>query len=199
MSWLIDAIRYVNLEDLTEILTKTNWDLTIRDAHDQTCVDYLIYLDDDDCCNVLEIMLTHNINPDLLKWNKFPVIYYFVIGGKERQVEILLKYNASPNLVTTGTMIGMATYKGYPTIVQMLLDHGGDPNLKDPEGETPLHDAINCNQYECARILLQKGADPDIPNSDGKTPKMIALYYNKQKMIDLLESYVVHIKEPGID
>jgi ankyrin repeat protein len=141
-------------------------------------------------------MLKHKVDPDRLILEKYPVIYHFVILGKDRQVDILLKYGASPNLLTDGTMLGMAVFKRRNTILRMLLDHGGNPNLIDRHGNTPLHDATYHNAYDGAQILLQKGADPDIPNAKGESARMVAIRHNDQKMIDLIESYTLDIKEP---
>ena len=197
MSWLIDAVHYVNLEDLHEIFTKTTtWDLATRDADGQTCVDYLIYLDDDECCAVMEVMFQHGVAPDQLLYSKFHVIHYFVTIGKENQVDILLKYGASPNFINDNiTLIGMAVHKEHHTLLQLLFDQGGNPNIKDADGDTPLHIAVP-RRYKSAQILLQKGADHNISNNDGKTAKMIATQSNIQEIIELLDSYEIDIKEP---
>ena len=193
MSWLINAVRYVNLEDLHEIFTKTTWDLTQRDSEGHTCVEYLIYLDDDDCCAVMEVMFDHGVTPDQLILGGLQVMEHFILTKKEKQIEVMLKYGGSPNLINS--CVGMAVFNDYCTILQMLLDHGGDPNFKYFDGQTQLHVAVPF-RHKCAQILLDKGADPNIANSYGKTAKMVAVDAYDQKMVDLFESYAVDIKEP---
>jgi hypothetical protein len=43
-----------------------------------------------------------------------------------------------------------------------LLDAGADPDLRNAEGRTPLHDAIECGQRSLQKILIDHGAGIDI-------------------------------------
>ena len=44
--------------------------------------------------------------------------------------------------------------------VQMLLDHGADPDTAGPLARRPLHIALDMEQFEVAELLLRCGADP---------------------------------------
>ena len=49
----------------------------------------------------------------------------------------------------------LACKNGYLQVVQKLLeDKTIDPNMKDIQGETPLHYALIQNQFECAKLLF---------------------------------------------
>jgi ankyrin repeat protein len=48
--------------------------------------------------------------------------------------------------------------KAHQQIVQLLVDHGADVNLADPDGVTPLKHARERGFIEIERILLQAGA-----------------------------------------
>jgi ankyrin repeat protein len=51
-----------------------------------------------------------------------------------------------------------------------LLDAGADINVQDPEGVTPLLQAILNLHYDFAKMLLDRGADPRIADKVGMTP-----------------------------
>jgi ankyrin repeat protein len=43
----------------------------------------------------------------------------------------------------------------------VLLQHGANPNIMDPEGFTPLYMAAASRSPECVSVLLKHGADPN--------------------------------------
>ncbi len=58
--------------------------------------------------------------------------------------------------------LSRASRAGYLHIVQLLLDHGADPNIPEecaPEGRA-LYEACCANHFEVAKLLLEKGANP---------------------------------------
>lgn len=54
--------------------------------------------------------------------------------------------------------------------VKKYLENGGDPNVKDKNGNTLLH-KINLYHFdqEIIQLLINNGADPNIPNNEGET------------------------------
>ena len=56
--------------------------------------------------------------------------------------------------------------------MQVLLDLGVSPDLRDRSGDTPLHEAADEGDgaLQVVRTLLNAGADPDATNDDGDTP-----------------------------
>ena len=68
----------------------------------------------------------------------------------------------------------------------MLLDRGASISAGDDLGMTPLHFAVEYNQFEVARLLLERGADVNAVDKSGKTPSW---FTKNRKMLDLLSEY----------
>nr|XP_006813298.1 PREDICTED: uncharacterized protein LOC100377111 [Saccoglossus kowalevskii] len=53
----------------------------------------------------------------------------------------------------------------------VFLGHGADPNVRDENNKTPLHDTlINCNDLSLAEVLSDNGADVNAKDCFGNTP-----------------------------
>jgi hypothetical protein len=82
---------------------------------------------------------------------------------------------------------------GDTAAVKTLLDHGVNPNTRDPEGRTPLTEAAYYGHTEIAKLLLDHGADVYTRKAHGETPfEMAASHPDIAQMIkreiDLLEA-----------
>uniref|UniRef100_A0A1D5QFP7 Ankyrin repeat domain-containing protein 54 n=2 Tax=Macaca TaxID=9539 RepID=A0A1D5QFP7_MACMU len=71
------------------------------------------------------------------------------------------------------------------TTVQLLLDHGADPNQRDGLGNTPLHLAACTNHVPVITTLLRGGARVDALDRAGRTP----LHLAKSKLNILQEGH----------
>jgi ankyrin repeat protein len=58
--------------------------------------------------------------------------------------------------------------------VKTLLAAGADPNVKAPDGSTPLHQAVQARQVAIIRELVAAGARLDAVNKDNLTPLQLA-------------------------
>ena len=58
--------------------------------------------------------------------------------------------------------------------VSALLAAGADPNVKAPDGSTPLHQAVQARQIPIIRALVAAGAKLDAVNKDNLTPLQVA-------------------------
>lgn len=58
---------------------------------------------------------------------------------------------------------------GQKEIIEYLISKGGDVNVTDQNGITPLLAAIWEGHTECVKLLLEKGAKKDGKTPDGQT------------------------------
>lgn len=70
------------------------------------------------------------------------ILQLATLGGLESTVKILLQYAADPNVQDKSkrTALHIASWKGFPDIVRVLLDYGAKAS-KDQWGDTPLEQA----------------------------------------------------------
>ncbi len=84
------------------------------------------------------------------------------------------------------TALHQAVQLGLVDIVQLLLERGADPNLRDGDGDSPLHLAILNHHAQIIRQLLNQGADPNAINDDGNTPLLLASESGDRHIVRLL-------------
>lgn len=64
----------------------------------------------------------------------------------------------------------LAAWGAHRGLLPVLLDAGANPNVKDANGNTPLHTAAASNYADRIKLLLTKNADASIKNTKGATP-----------------------------
>jgi ankyrin repeat protein len=96
-------------------------------------------------------------------------------GGDLPAFQTMLKENsklASLAGIGGSTPLMYAALYGNSDSVRMLLEKGGDPNVRNDAGATALMWAVG--DPEKTRLLLDRGADANARSGDGRTPLLIA-------------------------
>ena len=72
------------------------------------------------------------------------------------------------------TLLHLATFLGFASVVEFLIGHDIDMDARDRNGFTALHFAALGKSSACARLLIEGGAALDIVNALDQTPAEIA-------------------------
>lgn len=108
----------------------------------------------------------------------FPLLGFACFFGHMGTAKLLLERGANPNVAAKNPMkvfpINSAASRKRTDIVELLLDHGADPNAAQHLGYTSLHSAAHNGDVETIRLLMNRGADANPVNDDGKTPLQMA-------------------------
>jgi len=132
---------------------------------------------------MLTIAMKHN--PKLIRWqdaNGFNMLHIAAIGGSLPVLELLVenKLNVNepvarlPNSPSGGASVGktalhFAADRGHQSAVEFLLTSKANPNVVDPNGNTPLHAACESMlpSFETVDLLLKSKAQLRQNNNGG--------------------------------
>lgn len=71
-------------------------------------------------------------------------------------------------------------------LTHLLLISGGDPNLKDNKGKTPLHLAIEAKNRTGTMFLLAYGSDLSVLDNEVRSPLHVAIETDQAELVKLL-------------
>ena len=111
----------------------------------------------------------------------------FIKEGNTESVIKLLQTNGAETLNELDEdgmgLIHWAADRGYHKIIEILISHGANVNLRDAEMQTALHYSAGCGHIECISVLLKNNADCNLKDDAGLEPKDVAI---DAKVKDLL-------------
>ncbi|KAL8795154.1 MAG: hypothetical protein Q9195_002309 [Heterodermia aff. obscurata] len=94
-----------------------------------------------------------------------------IFRGSPEIVELLLEYNANPNIGGSyGGALHLAAKKGHLNIATQLIDKEAILELGDLFESTPLHLAARYGHLKVVEYLCARGANMNTQSSDGSTP-----------------------------
>src|SRR6266536_1922909 len=97
------------------------------------------------------------------------------IEGREVALDLILK-TVKPR-ISIGLFRLASLPKNAPTLLRLLIKHGGDVNVREENGAekgvTPLHGAAASGKATVMRALAECGADVNSRDSLGRTPLMM--------------------------
>jgi hypothetical protein len=149
------------------------------------------------------------VNGPLQRMEMSPIIAAAAFR-RPKTMKVLLDHGADPNTSITDaygtgdTPLNFAASGGMLDIVEMLIQHGANPNARTSRGMTPListlqsvgefdHEEDKRRAYEVARFLLRHGATPDGISPDGTTLEAIGRWnantHHDYRLLELVHDY----------
>ena len=108
-------------------------------------------------------------------------------AGNAEQVKKLLDSGLNPNTKRQGvTAFGAAAKNGHVYVVELMLDHGSNIDVKDADGLTALSWAAVAGKIEVVETLISRGAAIDAKAADGLTPVARAIMSNQVEIVEML-------------
>lgn len=136
-----------------------------------------------DVARVGRLMREEGINPDKIfssPKGRIPLLAWPIITGSPEGLRAMLEAGADPNArklfpsdrgerYYPNAMVWAAQQQD-PVYLELLLDHGGDPNTRNANNEALLfHAYIHQNQWRNVQLLVERGADVNADISAGAT------------------------------
>lgn len=110
---------------------------------------------------------------------------------------LLTEKGADPNLVLSKKgispfhlVIGCESHDFSLKVTSLILQNGGNPNVRSDEGLTPVHIAAAWGKVDILKLLLRNGGDPEAKDLNRKTPLHYAASENFTECLELLRAYV---------
>lgn len=123
-------------------------------------------------------------------------------SGNLELVQLLLAYGADVNKIRGDGDAARARVTGVTPLhaaadsrnqniglLELLLDHGANPNALDNGGENPLHWAALGTSEDKVKVLLDHGADFSLGNVTGETPLHLAASRGRDANMEILLAY----------
>jgi len=111
-------------------------------------------------------------------------IHIAAASGMERTCKLLVGKGVDVNSKVSSngyTALHIASHRRRAEVVKTLLAAGANVNVEDANGETPLYQACNVDDFQVARVLVEHKADANIRSRNtGKSPLHLgfSIYYD---------------------
>ncbi len=180
--------------DAIELLVEHSLDINAYDEHGNTFLHYLVNKKEIDYDKYVEKLIEKSADfnrynqlgrtpfLDALEQNNFQLLACFL-----RHIDVT-NINVVDSL--SNTALHYCKFLDEKFIYDSVLtSNPSSLNAQNRDGQTPLHDAIICNNYSFAQYLLQHNCDLSLTNKDGNTPLHIVATDDNIKMCKLLMKY----------
>ena len=130
-------------------------DPEIQDSYGKTALYHAIYSGN---IEIVELLLEHGASYSQVIADQEELLFSVAAAGDTEMVKFLLENKANTERQDKISPLSIASYNGYIEIVQLLLDHGADPNAG------PVPSLLHATDPDVIALLLKYGATPVEPS-----------------------------------
>lgn len=84
------------------------------------------------------------------------------------------------------TLLMLAVLMQNPTMIELLLEHGADPSIQDPNGWSSLHYAVRSGNFAITKMLVPHVSDVNLQDSVGWSVLHFAVCGRHYDLVDML-------------
>ena len=156
---------------------------------------------------MVELLISHGAYVSMKQVEGFTPLHFAAKKAKTSTARVLLQNKADPNCQTKlkDTPLILAVdliedEKKQREMVELLISHGAEVNMKQGKGFTPLHYAAQKTKTSTAKVLLQNKADPNCRTEERDTPLILAVSFIKDegKQREMVKLLLEHNADPGL-
>lgn len=98
-----------------------------------------------------------------------PSLQTLILQGRNEEAKNLFitKINVNETDIDRNTALHQAAAMGSVDMIEYLLAQGADPEMKNKEGNTPIHIAIINRKYDALRVLAENGKNIFLKDKEG--------------------------------
>jgi ankyrin repeat protein len=154
--------------------------------------------------DIMRWLLDHGACVNSQNVELFAPLHIAADNGYLEAVQMLIEHNAEIHIQTD---VGQSplhiaaspwTTRDQVDIMQVLLDHGANPNARDNDNATPLHHSswwgkehtiTRDGTVEGTRLLLKHGAVINAEDNEGRTSLQLALEHGRDEIVTCLKEH----------
>ncbi|XP_044738611.1 ankyrin-1-like isoform X4 [Chrysoperla carnea] len=186
---LYDAIKNNRL-GITELLLKHEADVNVKNWFGQTPLYNAIQ---NNRLEITELLLKHKSDINAIGIDRKTPLFNAIEKENLKITKLLLDNGA--NVKDFPKLLNIAVNRGCTEIVELLLQHNANVNVKNRYGQTPLYDAIQNNRLEITELLLKHKSDINAEGKNRKTPLFYAIENQNLKITKLLLDNGANVKD----
>ncbi|KAH9567573.1 hypothetical protein CY35_03G033900 [Sphagnum magellanicum] len=135
-----------------------------------------------------QCLLNHGADPSATSNENGPSALHHAAGtGEVELMRVLLEKGVEVDCSSdAGPPLIWAAGHEHIRAVEILLDHGANPNATTDDEVTPLLTAAAAGSSEIVELLIKKGADVNASAGGGVTPLHVAADHGDERMVDCL-------------
>jgi ankyrin repeat protein len=189
---LHDAARKGDVARIQELVTKEGVDLDATDPAGMTALHYAALGGNED---VVQRLCDLGAQTDLQNSRRMTPAFLAAMRGHNGIVKLLLDKGADIRYLEMAALT--AAYNRNKELLEILLHHGMDANVRPMHQMTPLHAAANFGLVDWAEMLVEHGADVNAREKAGRTALLISAV-SREESPEFISCLLQHGADPNI-